>query len=255
MRGLNGKAVVITGAAGGFGSALARRFGEEGCTVALMDMNGDGVAALTEELSGAGVTAHPYATDITDYEAVVAAVADFHGKTGSVDVLVNNAGFDQFSIFLESEPALWDKIIAINLKGAINLHHACLKIMAEQQSGRVINIASDAGRVGSTGEGVYSACKGGLIAFTKTMAREMARSGVLVNCVAPGPADTALFHNFIGDDEAGQKVRVSLERAIPLRRIAQPEDLPGMVAFLASDDASYITGQVISVSGGLTMAG
>ncbi len=130
MRGLDGKAVVITGAAGGFGSALARRFGDEGCALALMDLNGDGVAALAAELSAARIKAHPYATDITDYEAVVAAVADFHGKAGSVDVLVNNAGFDQFSIFLESEPALWDKIIAINLRGPINLHHACLKIMA-----------------------------------------------------------------------------------------------------------------------------
>ncbi len=255
MRGLKGKAVVITGAAGGFGRALTRRFAEEGCTLGLLDLDAEGAEEAAAAARDLGVEAHPYAVDITDYDAVVAAVGAFHQAAGSVDVLVNNAGFDQFAFFLDTDPAFWDKVIAINLKGPIHLHHACLKIMAEQKSGRVINIASDAGRVGSSGESVYSACKGGIIAFTKTMAREMARSGVLVNCVSPGPADTALFHSFIGEGEAGQKVHAALERSIPLRRIAQPDDLPGMVAFLASDDAGYITGQVISVSGGLTMAG
>jgi 2-hydroxycyclohexanecarboxyl-CoA dehydrogenase len=255
MRGLKGKAVVITGAAGGFGRALAGRFAEEGCTLGLIDLDRDGVHAVAEAAQNRGVAAHAYPVDITDYDAVVAAVGAFHAAAASVDVLVNNAGFDQFRFFLDSDPAFWDKVIAVNLRGPINLHHACLKIMAEQKSGRVINIASDAGRVGSSGESVYSACKGGIIAFTKTMAREMARSGVLVNCVSPGPADTALFHSFVGEGEAGQKVHAALEKSIPLRRIAQPEDLPGIVAFLASDDAGYITGQVISVSGGLTMAG
>jgi 2-hydroxycyclohexanecarboxyl-CoA dehydrogenase len=255
MRGLKGKAVVITGAAGGFGGALSRRFAEEGCTLGLIDLNAEGVDATAAAVRELGGEAHAYTVDITDYDAVAEAVGAFHQAAGTVDVLVNNAGFDQFAFFLDTEPAFWDKVIAINLKGPINLHHACLKIMAGQKSGRVINIASDAGRVGSSGESVYSACKGGIIAFTKTMAREMARSGVLVNCVSPGPADTALFHSFIGEGEAGQKVHAALERSIPLRRIAQPDDLPGMVAFLASDDAGYITGQVISVSGGLTMAG
>jgi len=256
MKGLDGKAVIVTGAAGGFGRAIAGRFADEGCTRGLIDLDGDGLDEVAAELDEVyGAAAHPYVTDISDHEAVCDAVADFHDQAGSVDVLVNNAGYDKFSLFLESKPALWDKVIAVNLRGPINLHHACLKIMRDQKGGRVINVASDAGRVGSTGEGVYSACKGGIIAFTKTMAREMARHGVLVNCVSPGPADTALFHDFIGDDEAGQRVKASLEKSIPLRRIAQPEDLPGIVAFLASDEADYITGQVISVSGGLTMAG
>ncbi len=196
-----------------------------------------------------------YAVDITDHEAIQANIADFNGKAGGIDILVNNAGWDRFALFLDTDPAFWDQVIAVNLRGPINMHHAVLPHMVAQGSGRVVNIASDAGRVGSSGESVYSACKGGIIAFTKTMAREMARHGILVNCVSPGPADTALFHGFIGEGEAGQKVHAALEKSIPLRRIAQPEDLPGIVAFLASDEASYITGQVISVSGGLTMAG
>lgn len=256
MRGLEGKAVIVTGAAGGFGRAIAMRFAEEGATVGLMDLDGDGIAAVAAAIDEAGGPATvALQTDIADHEAVATAVASFHEAAGRLDVLVNNAGYDKFALFLESGPELWDKVIAVNLRGPINLHHACLPYMRDAGGGRVINIASDAGRVGSTGESVYSACKGGIIAFTKTIAREMARHGVLVNCVSPGPADTALFHNFIGEDEAGQRVKASLEKSIPLRRIAQPDDLPGIVAFLASDDARYITGQVISVSGGLTMAG
>ena len=183
------------------------------------------------------------------------AVEAFAGEAGRIDVLINNAGFDKFTLFLDTKPDFWEKVIDINLKGAIHLHHTVLPHMVKAKSGKVVNIASDAGRVGSSGESIYAACKAGLIALTKTLAREMARDNIKLNAVAPGPTDTALFHGFIGEGEAGQKVHAALEKAIPLRRIAKPEDIVGAIAFLASEDADYITGQVISVSGGLTMAG
>ncbi|MGV3653529.1 MAG: SDR family oxidoreductase, partial [Noviherbaspirillum sp.] len=157
--------------------------------------------------------------------------------------------------FLDTDPALWDKIININLKGPINLHHAVLSGMARRGTGRIVNISSDAGRVGSSGESVYSACKGGIIAFTKTIAREFARKRINVNVVCPGPTDTALFRDFAGEGESGAKLKGALEKAIPFGRLGNPEDVVGAVCFLASDDAAFITGQVLSVSGGLTMAG
>jgi 2-hydroxycyclohexanecarboxyl-CoA dehydrogenase len=255
MRGLKGKTVVITGAGGGIGQALTVRFAEEGCRLALIDVNAHALAAAAERARGAGAAATTYAVDITDYGAVKSAVDAFAAEAGRIDVLVNNAGYDKFTLFLDSKPEFWDKVIDINLKGAINLHHAVLPHMVKAKSGKVVNVASDAGRVGSSGESIYSACKAGLVALTKTLAREMARFGIKLNAVAPGPTDTALFHGFIGEGETGQKVHAALEKAIPLRRIAKPEDIAGMVVFLASEDADYVTGQVISVSGGLTMHG
>lgn len=255
MRGLKGKAVLVTGAGGGFGKALTRRFAEEGAALALFDLDAKALDTAADIARAAGATPRTYAVDIADHAAVKRAVDDAAGALGRLDVLVNNAGWDRFALFLDTTPDFWDRVIAVNLRGPINLHHAALPHMVRQKSGRVVNIASDAGRVGSSGESVYSACKGGIIAFTKTMAREMARHNILVNAVAPGPADTPLFHSFVGEGEAGRKVHEALEKSIPLRRIARPEDLPGLVAFLASDDAAYITGQVISVSGGLTMHG
>jgi 2-hydroxycyclohexanecarboxyl-CoA dehydrogenase len=255
MRGLKNKAVLITGAAGGIGQALTVRFAEEGCRLGLIDMNANALEATAQRARGAGATATTYAIDITDYNAVKSAVEAFAGEAGRIDVLVNNAGFDKFTLFLDSKPDFWEKVIAVNLKGPINLHHAVLPHMVKAKSGKVVNVASDAGRVGSSGESVYSACKGGIIALTKTLAREMARANIKLNAIAPGPTDTALFHGFIGEGEAGQKVHAALEKSIPLRRIAKPEDIVGAIVFLASDDADYITGQVFSVSGGLTMAG
>ena len=256
MRGLKGKTVLITGAAGGIGQALTVRFAEEGCRLGLVDLNGQALEATAQRARGAGAgDVATYPIDITDYAAVKSAVDTFAGEAGRIDVLVNNAGYDKFTLFLDSKPDFWEKVIAVNLKGPINLHHAVLPHMVKAKSGKVVNVASDAGRVGSSGESVYSACKGGIIALTKTLAREMARSNIKLNAIAPGPTDTALFHGFIGEGEAGQKVHAALEKSIPLRRIAKPEDIVGAIAFLASDDADYITGQVFSVSGGLTMVG
>ncbi|MGE0699908.1 MAG: glucose 1-dehydrogenase [Hyphomicrobiaceae bacterium] len=252
MRGLKGKTAIVTGGAGGIGSAICRRLAEEGAKVGVLDLRGDAAEKVAAEI-GNGASAH--ACDITDLASVTAAVAAFEAAQGTTDILVNNAGWDKFAYFLDTTPEDWDRIIAINLRGPIHLHHAVLKGMQARRQGRVVNIASDAGRVGSSMEAVYSACKGGIIAFTKTIAREMARSNVTVNCVCPGPTETPLLAQFTGGGAQGEKAAEGMKRAIPLKRLGQPDDLAGMVAFLASDDAGYITGQVISVSGGLTMSG
>ena len=172
-----------------------------------------------------------------------------------VDVLVNNAGWDRFQNFLETQPAEWEALLDVNLRGPLNLHHIVVPQMVARGAGRVVNISSDAARVGSSGESVYSACKGGIVSFSKTLARELARKGLTVNVVCPGPTDTPILRGFLGEGDAGQKVYEALVRAIPMKRVGQPADIPGIVAFLASEEAAFITGQVISVSGGLTMAG
>ncbi|HYH17964.1 MAG TPA: 2-hydroxycyclohexanecarboxyl-CoA dehydrogenase [Azospirillum sp.] len=255
MRGIRGKVAVVTGGAGGIGTAICRRFGEEGAKVAVFDINKDAAEEVAAGIRGEGGDAHAFAVDLTNQEAVITAVAAAEEALGPIGILVNNAGWDRAGNFLDTDKALWDRIVAVNLYGPLYMHHAVLKGMAERGEGRVVNIASDAARVGSSGEAVYAYCKGGLVAFSKTMARELAKKRINVNVVCPGPTDTALFRDFCGDGEYGDKLRAGLARSIPFGRLGQPDDLPGIVAFLSSDDASFITGQVISVSGGLTMAG
>lgn len=250
MRGLDGRNVIVTGGGGAIGSAICRRFASYGAHVGVFDKNLEGAKSVAAEISGfaAGV-------DIADYEAVGKAIAAFEAEVGPTDILVNNAGWDRFANFVDTTPDLWDQLIAINLRGPLNMSHFVLKTMVARGSGRIVNIASDAGRVGSSQEAVYSACKGGIIAFTKTVAREVARKGITLNAVCPGPTDTPLLAAVAGNDERGQKVRAALVSAIPMKRVGQPDDIPGAVCFLASDDAAFITGQTISVSGGLTMHG
>jgi len=255
MRGLSGKVAVITGAAGGIGAAICERLLHEGARVAATDIDSAGLASLADKLKGGNGSLSTHALDITDFEAVSACIEQIESDIGNIDILINNAGWDIAKPFVETEPDLWQKIIAINLMGPLHLHRAVLPRMMDRQSGRIVNIASDAARVGSSGESVYSACKGGIVSFTKTIAREQARNGIVANAVCPGPTDTPLLQSFVGEGEYGQRVYEGLKRAIPLKRLGQPEDMPGIVAFLASDDASFITGQVISVSGGLTMSG
>jgi 2-hydroxycyclohexanecarboxyl-CoA dehydrogenase len=254
MRGLIGKQAIVTGAANGIGRAIARRLAEEGCAVGIFDLDETGALACAGEIQAAGGHSHVELVDVTDYAAVERAVQSFESARGPADILVNNAGWDRVANFLDSDRSLWERVIRINLYGPLNTHHAVLKGMAERGSGCVVNIASDAGRVGSSGEAVYSACKGGVIALTKALARELVRKGIRVNAVAPGPTDTAFLQTF-AERPDGAKILEGLKRAIPMRRLGVPEDYPGIVAFLASDDAAYITGQVISVSGGLTMVG
>ncbi len=249
MRGLKGKNVIVTGGASGIGQAISLRLGEEGCNVGIFDLNGDGANGVADKIRAAGGTAHGYACDISDYGVVESMVAAFESDCGPTGGLVNNAGWDKSMPFLDTDLALWHKVVAINLYGPLNLCHVVLKGMAERNAGRVVNISSDAGRVGSSGEAVYAACKGGLIAFSKTMSRELSRKGITLNTVCPGPTNTPLLA------EQGPKLVAALERAIPMRRVAEPEDYPGLVAYFLSDDASYVTGQTISVSGGLTMHG
>jgi 2-hydroxycyclohexanecarboxyl-CoA dehydrogenase len=255
MRGLKDKTVVVTGAASGIGRALAKRFGEEGSVVAILDINEAGANETVAAIEKAGGRARAFRTDITSRDNVEASIAAVETEVGPVDVLVNNAGWDIPILFVETDRAFWDKVIQINLYGPLNMHHVVLPRMSARKRGRIVNIASDAGRVGSSGEAVYSACKGGIIAFTKTIAREAARANINVNCVCPGPTDTPLFDAFKAQSTDGAKIAEGLARAIPFRRLGAPDDYPGVVAFLASDDAAYITGQVISVSGGLTMSG
>jgi 2-hydroxycyclohexanecarboxyl-CoA dehydrogenase len=233
MKGLSGKTAIVTGGAAGIGAAIVARFKAEGTRVIVLDLNGEPKV------------------DITDYEAVKKAVA----AAGPVDILVNNAGWDLFKPFLKTDPAFWQKIISINLTGALNLLHNVLPGMVERGGGKVVNIASDAGRVGSSGEAVYSACKGGIIAMTKTLARELATKGVRLNTVCPGLTETAMLESFMQGAGNPEKLREAFRRAVPIGRLGKPEDIAGAVLFLASDDADFITGQTISVSGGLTMHG
>lgn len=255
MRGLKEKVVVVTGAAGGIGRALVQRFCEEGARVVAADINPEALDRLQIGLRDYASQLIPLALDITDHAAVARELVAVADRAGSIDILINNAGWDQPIQFVDTTPDFWDKVIAINLRGPLNLQHVVVPMMIRAGGGKIVNIASDAGRVGSSGESVYSACKGGIIAFSKTLAREVARHNVRVNVVCPGPTETALLQSFTGEGEFGQKIYEGLKRAIPLKRLGQPDDIPGAVAFLSSDDANFITGQVISVSGGLTMHG
>jgi 2-hydroxycyclohexanecarboxyl-CoA dehydrogenase len=255
MQRFQNRTVIVTGGGGGIGGAACRRFAREGAKVAVFDRDAETAERTAAGIREAGGTAQAFRCDITDRAGVDAAVAAVQQQLGAIDVLVNNAGWDLFKPFLKTEPAQWDRLIAINLTGALHMHHAVLPGMVERKSGRIVNVSSDAGRVGSSGEAVYAACKGGLISFSKTIAREHSRHGITVNVVCPGPTDTALFADFKQGAGNPEKLEEAFRRSIPLGRIAQPDDLPGTIAFLASDDAAYVTGQVISVSGGLTMNG
>ena len=243
---LDGKIAIVTGAGQGIGRGIAEKLAAEGATVAVTDVNEATAKETAEAIGGVGIACRRHVA-----RGVAAMVAEVRRRFGRIDVLVNNAGWDKVGPFVDSDPADWDRVIAINLYGVLHTCKAVLPIMAGQGGGTVVNLASDAGRVGSSGEAVYAAAKGGIIAFTKTIAREMARSGINANAVCPGPTDTPLFASIGGDNP---KLREALIRAIPMRRLAQPTDLANVVAFLASDEAAYVTGQTVSVSGGLTMS-
>ena len=249
---LDERTAVVTGGARGIGAAIASALAAESARVAVWDLDAAGaVAAATHLTAEHAVPAIGVGVDVSDLGEIEDAAHQVEEELGPVDILVNNAGVDVIGPFLESEPDAWERILAVNLKGTIACCRVLVPGMVERQYGKVVNIGSDAGKVGSSGEAVYSATKGGVIAFTKTLAREVARAGVNVNCVCPGPTDTALLDQVA---EADPKLYESLARAIPLRRLGQPSDVAAAVAFLATDDASFITGQALSVSGGLTMS-
>ena len=246
---LDDKVAIVTGSGRGIGRGIVEKLAAEGARVVVSDV-AEGLAR--ETAAAIGGKALGLRADVTSKESVEAMVKEVMDHFGRIDILVNNAGWDKVQPFLESNESDWERVIAINLYGTLHCCKAVLPVMVAQGYGKVVNIGSDAGRVGSSGEAVYSAAKGGIIAFTKTIAREMARYKINVNCVCPGPADTPLFAE-IGVENP--KLREALLKAIPFRRLARPEDLANAVAFLASDEAEYITGQTLSVSGGLNMVG
>jgi 2-hydroxycyclohexanecarboxyl-CoA dehydrogenase len=251
MRGLDGKRVILTGGASGIGRATSVRLALEGCALGIFDLNEAGARETARQCPDQG-SVRTFRVDITDEAQVRAAVAAFEAEFGPTEGLANIAGWDRPMRFLDTDRTFWDRIIQINLYGPLIMHHVVVRGMADRGAGRVVNVASDAGRVGSSGEAVYSACKGGIIAFTKTLARELAGRGVTLNVLCPGPTDTPLFDEF-RKAPGGDRLGDALARAVPLRRLGQPDDYPGFIAFLLSDDAAYMTGQTISVSGGLTM--
>lgn len=246
---LKDKIAVVTGAASGIGSAIAGKLAEAGAVVIVADVQADKGQARAAALCAAGHRAHFIEVDLTVPDSIGAFAQAVHGRFGAVDVLVNGAGWGRTAPFWEGTPEFWTRLIALNLVGPMHLSKALLPPMMERGGGHIVNIASDAGRVGSLGETVYSGAKGGLIAFTKALARETARYGIHVNCVCPGPTDTPLMA------AVPDKVKEALTKAIPMRRLGRPEEVADAVLFFAGDGASYVTGQVLSVSGGLTMAG
>jgi 2-hydroxycyclohexanecarboxyl-CoA dehydrogenase len=255
MQRFDDRTIVVTGGGGGIGRALCGGFAAEGGRVAVLDRAVDAAAETVGSVRAGGGEAIAVECDITERGSVDAAVERVAAELGPVDVLVNNAGWDLFVPFLQTAPEDWSRLIDINLVGALHMHHAVLPQMVERRRGRVVNVASDAARVGSSGEAVYAACKAGLVAFSKTLAREHARDGVTFNVVCPGPTDTALLATVTDAAANPEKLREAFRRAIPMGRLGEPADLVGAVLFFGSDGAGFVTGQVLSVSGGLTMSG
>jgi 2-hydroxycyclohexanecarboxyl-CoA dehydrogenase len=251
---LRGKTALVTGGGRGIGRAISLALAQEGAQVAVLDILGDNAAAVAREIEAMGVKALALTADLTKRAQVDLAVADTLSQFGQIDVLVNNAGWDRMEMFLDSEEETWDKIIAINFKGILYVCKAALPSMVARGQGKVISIASDAGRAGSTGEAVYAGTKGAIIAFSKTLAREMARHKITVNVVCPGLTETPLLQGIREQSPKTEKVIEAVTRAIPLGRVGQPEDIAGAVVYLASPAADFVTGQTLSVSGGLTMA-
>jgi 2-hydroxycyclohexanecarboxyl-CoA dehydrogenase len=246
-----GRVAFVTGAGRGIGRAIALRLAEHGDAVAIGDIRSDDAGETATAIEEIGGRAVALALDVTDSGSVENAVEETLGLLGPVEILVNNAGWDEMHPFLETDEPFWDRVIEVNFKGCLRMTRAALPGMVERKWGRIVNIGSDAGRVGSSFESVYSGAKGGVIAFTKTIAREYARSGVTANTVCPGPTDTAMLAEVAAGQ--GEKIIEAMKRAVPMKRLATPEDVATAVAFFASDEAEYITGQTLSVSGGLTM--
>jgi len=251
---LKGKTALVTGAGQGIGRAIALALARDGAQVAVLDVVKENAEAVRREIEALGVKGLALVVDLRRRAEVERAIAELIAQWGQLDIVVNNAGWDRMQPFLESEEDTWDKIIGINFKGTLYVLKAALPHMIQRAAGgRVITIASDAGRVGSSNEAVYAGTKGALIAFSKTIAREVARHGITVNVVCPGITETALLQGMREESPKNARVIEAIGRAIPLGRTGQPEDIAAAVAFLASPEANYITGQTLSVSGGLTM--
>ena len=252
---MKGKVAVVTGGSRGIGFAAVRRFLNEGAHVVVADLRDVAMEHLRLAKLSAGARLLFVKTDVRRFSEVDAMGKKVLADLGRIDVWVNNAGWDRITPFLSTGPEDWAKVMDVNLMGVVHGCRVALEAMvAGKGGGTVVNVASDAGRVGSSGEAVYSAAKGGVIAFTKAVAREVAREGIRVNCVCPGPTETPLLEENFGTDE-GRGIIESIKRGIPFRRLGTPEEIAAAIRFLASDEASYITGQVLSVNGGLNMVG
>lgn len=243
------RVAVVTGGGRGIGRGIVEQLAGDGYQVVVADLNEATAAEVAQAINGLAVP-----LDVTDTASVSGALDRVEAELGGIEVLVNNAGWDEFRPFLETEEEFWDRVIDLNFKGCLRMCRRAVPGMVERGYGRVVNIASDAARVGSSLEAVYSGAKGGVVAFSKTLAREVARYGVTVNSVCPGPTETPMLAEIAGAGEDSEKVLEAMRRAVPMRRLGRPEDIAAAVAFLASEDAGFITGQTLSVSGGLTMA-
>jgi 2-hydroxycyclohexanecarboxyl-CoA dehydrogenase len=243
---------IVTGGAGAIGAAVCHRLAANGWQVAVIDIDPDGATQFAAELSGEGHRG--IGLDVADTAAVAGAIDTVETEVGPVEALINVAGWDRFMPFVQTTPEFWERVIAVNYVSTLNTVHAVLPRMIERQRGRIVSVASDAARVGSSLESIYAGAKGAVISFSKSVAREVARHGITVNVVCPGPTDTPLIRTMAGELGTGERFVDALTRAIPMRRLATADDVAPAIVFLASDDAAFITGQTLSVSGGLTMA-
>jgi 2-hydroxycyclohexanecarboxyl-CoA dehydrogenase len=250
---LSGHTALVTGGARGIGRAIALRLAREGAQVAVLDLLGDAARGVAAEVDALGVKALALTADLTRRADVERAVSETLAQWGQLDIVVNNAGWDKLEMFLDSDEETWERILAVNFKSVLYVCKAALPSMVARGSGRVVNIASDAGRVGSSGEAVYAGTKGAIIAFSKTLAREMARHRITVNVVCPGLTETPLLAGIRAQSPKTEKVIDAVTRAIPLGRVGAPDDVAEAVLYFASPAAAYVTGQTLSVSGGLTM--
>jgi len=251
---LKGKTAVVTGGAQGIGRAIALRLAKDGANVGILDINQEKAQKTAEEIGQCGVTGLAYKCDATDEKQVSYAVSAIHDQCGSIDILINNTGIDRASFFVNTDQELWDLIINVNYKSFLVATHVCIPYMIEQKSGNIVSMGSDAGRIGNPGEVLYCGTKAAIMASSKALARELARYNIRVNAVSPGPVHTELWDK-LHEGEKGKKVTEAVIRAIPLRRLGTPEDVADVVAFFVSDDSRYLTGQVLSIDGGLTMIG
>lgn len=251
---LAGKVAIITGGSRGIGRAIGLRLARDGAGIGIVSLSAETAAGTVEELRALGVPAAARTADVADYAAVKAAVDALHEELGSLDILVNNAGIDKTEFFVDNNEALWDRLIAVNYRGFLNATHVCLPYLIAGGGGCIVSLGSDAGRVGNSGEVVYCGTKAAVMASSKALARELARFNIRVNCVSPGPVQTDLLAG-LHEGEKGRKIMEAVAKAIPMKRIGTPEEVADVVAFFVSDGARYITGQVLSVDGGLTMIG
>ncbi len=250
---MSGRVALVTGGARGIGRAIVEALAGDGFAIAVADLRAEEAEGAASTIVAAGGKAVGVELDVTSSDSVVAGLDRVGEALGPVDVLVNNAGWDDLKPFLQTDEMFWDRVLEVNFKGALRLTHGVLPSMLEREWGRIINIGSDAGRVGSSLESVYSGAKGGLIAFTKTIAREVARKGVTANAVCPGPTDTPFLREVVAKQGDADKVIGAMVSGVPMKRLALPHEIAAAVRFFASDDAGYVTGQTLSVSGGLTM--